>query len=58
MGEGLNTDFKEYTWKDMFPWLYDPALAPKPKVLVFANMMDKDKDAKVIYWTITNMSIH
>ncbi|CAG0895052.1 unnamed protein product [Darwinula stevensoni] len=47
LGEGMNTSFKEYTWKDMFPWLYDQTLAPKAKLLLFANMMDKDKDNKV-----------
>ncbi|CAG0889047.1 unnamed protein product [Darwinula stevensoni] len=46
-GEGVNTDFKEFTWKDMFPWLYDQTLTPNPKMLVFANMMDKDKDVKM-----------
>ncbi|CAG0889046.1 unnamed protein product, partial [Darwinula stevensoni] len=46
-GEGVNTDFKEFTWKDMFPWLYDQALTPNPKMLVYANMMDKDKDVKM-----------
>ncbi|CAG0895053.1 unnamed protein product [Darwinula stevensoni] len=47
MGEGLNLDFKEYTWKEMFPWLYDPALVPNPEFLTFANVMDTDKNAKV-----------
>ena len=47
MEEGVNADFKQYTWHDMFPWLFNKTLAPKPKLLAFANMMDKDKGSKV-----------
>ncbi|CAG0887088.1 unnamed protein product [Darwinula stevensoni] len=46
MGEGLNTGFKQYTWNEMFPWLYDEAFAPNSKLRIFADMMDEKKKAK------------
>ena len=54
MGEGINADLRQYTWNEMFPWLYNEAFAPNPKLRVFSNMMDKEKHAKVKHCVIAN----
>ncbi|CAG0893223.1 unnamed protein product [Darwinula stevensoni] len=46
MGNGLNRDFKRYTWEEMFPWLFNKSLAPKPLLLAFAHKMDMDITSK------------
>ncbi|CAG0888507.1 unnamed protein product [Darwinula stevensoni] len=46
MGDGLNREFKGYTWEEMFPWLFNKSLAPKQRLLAFAHKMDKDISSK------------